>query len=167
MLCWVCCGYAQNTPTYAASTKTWTFGGQTWSDNIHIPECNKENFNGSNSDPQCSSYIADGESRYYYNWPYVNTHSAALCPAPWRVPSREDFKMLHTHIKDASLSDAWGLPGLCGSSGSIYGRDSYGNYWSSSDDRSGYGYSAYISRSGLIPQYGSSKSYGFALRCVR
>jgi hypothetical protein len=37
-------GYAQTTPRYAASTQTWTFGEQIWSDAIHIPECNKTDF---------------------------------------------------------------------------------------------------------------------------
>jgi hypothetical protein len=41
MLCGICYGYAQ-TPPYAASTKTWQFGEQLWSDAIHEPLCNKE-----------------------------------------------------------------------------------------------------------------------------
>ncbi|MDR3132478.1 MAG: fibrobacter succinogenes major paralogous domain-containing protein [Prevotellaceae bacterium] len=160
-------GHAQTAPLHAASTRTWTFGGQTWSDHIHLPECNKDDFKGSTSDPQCRSYTGKRKAWYYYNWPYVAAHAEKLCPSPWRVPSREDFKVLYAHAKDAGLSDVWGLPGICGGSGTLYGQGSYGNYWSASEDRSGYGYSAYVSGSGFIPQYGSSKDYGFALRCVR
>jgi hypothetical protein len=42
------CGYTQNTPPHAASAKTWTVGEQTWSDVIHMPECNKEIFKEAN-----------------------------------------------------------------------------------------------------------------------
>lgn len=156
----------QDAPPYAASTQTWVFGSQTWSDAINIPECNKNSFEDSYTKPQCRSYSRGGKTWYYYNWAYVNRHAAELCPSPWRVPSREDFKALYAYAKDTRMSDAWGLSGLIGSSGSPYGQGSYGNYWSSSDDPSGYGYSAYVSGSGFIPQYGSSKGYGYSLRCV-
>jgi hypothetical protein len=59
MLCGVISGYAQNTPRYAASTTTWKYGEQTWSDAIQVPECDKEDFEAS-STPQCRSYTKDG-----------------------------------------------------------------------------------------------------------
>ncbi|MDR2358676.1 MAG: fibrobacter succinogenes major paralogous domain-containing protein [Prevotellaceae bacterium] len=95
MLCGVCCGYAQNTPPHAASTETWTVGKQTWSDAIHMPECNKETFELSLTAPQCRSYTTLLDMKYYYyNWPYVKASAAKLCPSPWRVPSYDDFKKL-------------------------------------------------------------------------
>ena len=87
MLCGVLGGYAQTTPPYAASTKTWTFGEQTWSDAIHIPECNKSSFTERYYETQCRSYTQGANTWYYYNWLYVNKHAARLCHSPWRVPS--------------------------------------------------------------------------------
>jgi hypothetical protein len=56
MLCGVCYSYAQDTPRYAASTKTWVFGYQIWSDAIQIPSCNKSSFKVSFTEPDCRSY---------------------------------------------------------------------------------------------------------------
>jgi hypothetical protein len=94
MFCGVCCGYAQNTPPYAASTKTWVIKAdsitQIWSDVIQIPACNKANFKVSNVVPQCRSYKVNMNTYYYYNWAYVNANASKLCPSPWRVPIGRD-----------------------------------------------------------------------------
>jgi hypothetical protein len=60
MLCGFISCYAQNTPPYAASAQTWTFGNQTWSDAIHMPGCNKESLIDL-YDPDCCSYTTDGK----------------------------------------------------------------------------------------------------------
>ncbi|MDR2126212.1 MAG: hypothetical protein LBP63_05225 [Prevotellaceae bacterium] len=117
MLCGVYCGYAQSlsrdytqtTPPYAASTKTWTFGNQKWSDAIQIPACNKDIFEESNTDPQCRSKISLGKTYYYYNWAYVKEFAGVMCPSPWRVPTVDDFKLLikvYTTAKE--LIKNWG-----------------------------------------------------------
>ncbi|MDR2801900.1 MAG: fibrobacter succinogenes major paralogous domain-containing protein [Prevotellaceae bacterium] len=167
MFCGVVGGYAQNTPPHAASTKTWTFGEQTWSDAIQIPECNKKSFEESDTEPDCRSYTdAKGNTYYYYNWPYVNTKAARLCPAPWRVPSQADFYILsHAPTADMLVS-AWGL------SGNAYGNTmhnvgSFGIYWSSTEISSDYAYAQYYISSFGAPPNGTTKQYGLSLRCVR
>jgi hypothetical protein len=80
---------------YPSSNQTWTLGDQTWSDAIHCPECNKESFEESNTDPQCRSYTYDdGRIRFYYNWAFVDANKAEMCPTPWRVPTKDDFDAL-------------------------------------------------------------------------
>jgi hypothetical protein len=169
MLCGVLGGYAQTTPRYAASTKTWTFGEQTWSDAIRIPECNKSSFADSNTDPQCRSYTQDGKTWYYYNWPYVNKHAARLCPSPWRVPTATDFETLSGYTDVSALSDAWGYGGITNST-SVYGTGSAIRYWSSQEFSSftngAYYLHSYTDGSvGLL--YDGLKRYGFQVRCVK
>jgi hypothetical protein len=109
---------AINTPPYAATTRTWVFGDQIWSDAIHIPVCNKETFENSYTEPQCHSYTENGKIWYYYNGIYVMTNQHAMCPSPWRVPTTADFRNLmvgtllfpdewHTGGGDALRYGAW------------------------------------------------------------
>jgi hypothetical protein len=120
MLCWFVYGYAQTTPPHAASTQTWTFGKQTWSDAIQVPECNKADFIESESVPDCRSYtdLESGKTFYYYNWPYVDANKDKLCPGVWRRPVVATYDALVAHLsgltqdaQEAFLS-AWGLGGL-------------------------------------------------------
>jgi uncharacterized protein (TIGR02145 family) len=89
------------TPPLAASTKTWTIESpdgkikQMWSDHINVPACNKSDYNGGTSDEykaDCRSYNYEGTTHYYYSWQYVNENQHTLCPDPWRVPTRDDFR---------------------------------------------------------------------------
>jgi hypothetical protein len=110
-----------DTPPQAASSKAWVFDDQTWSDAIHVPECNKETFEDSYTNPQCRSY----KTYYYYNWPYVDANAANLCPSPWRVPSKGDFEMLTLNFSAAILCAEWGY----GGSSSLHGVDTHASYW--------------------------------------
>jgi hypothetical protein len=94
-------------PPYAASTQTWKFGGQKWSDAIHMPGCDKTSFNQSTTEPDCRSYSSNGNTWYYYNWPYVAANASTLCPAPWRVPSMRDFQTLANNASRVQLMTAW------------------------------------------------------------
>jgi uncharacterized protein (TIGR02145 family) len=181
MLCAFAGAYAQNTPPYAASTTTWTIGTQTWSDAIHMPECNTSNFVESITNPQCRSYPYGGNTAYYYNWAYVTQHAATLCPAPWRVPTRNDFVALDSALGgtgqwheeseswvNAKYIDQWG--GAFG--GYAHGRSmptvgTLGYYWSATEGTSPYAYNLGFNSSGRIyPQDGTNRNYGLQLRCV-
>jgi uncharacterized protein (TIGR02145 family) len=168
---------------YPASTQTWVIGDQTWSDVIHIPECNKEAFEGSNTNPQCRSYTHEGTTNYYYNWPYADQKASALCPLPWRVPSKEDFIALDIALGGdgeprydedpawitANYVNTWGgsYAGFA-NEGAMYSMGEDGHYWSSSSDEDTTAYHLYISLSGLVyPNvYGLSHG-GFQVRCVK
>ena len=182
MLCGVLGGYAQTTPRYAATTKTWTVGTQTWSDAIHIPECNKSSFADSNTDTQCRSYTQDGNTWYYYNWPYVNKHAARLCPSPWRVPHRDDFCTLYKTLGSTSVCETKSLPAVheamvkswCGVYGghanhtAVVGHETGTAFWSASAIDSDDAYFLWVSREYKIaPQDRFSKHYGLQVRCVK
>jgi hypothetical protein len=171
MLFGVVYAYAQDTPPHAASTMTWTFGEQTWSDAIQIPECNKEDFPCSDTVPQCRSYTEDEKTYYYYyNWAYVNKNTAKLCPVPWHVPTKDDFETLDNSTNSAALGRIWGFGGFAGVEmfypvGAV---DTHAVYWSST---------LYVSlaNSAYVLSYSfnylgvrkDSMVYGFLVRCVK
>jgi hypothetical protein len=155
-----------DTPPYAASTNTWTFGGQTWSDAIRIPECNRSNFIESFTDPQCRSYAQGVNTWYYYNWLYVNEHSAQLCPAPWRVPTKSDFDVLVTHATVTMLSDAWGYGGYVYYVPILY-TGSCAVYWSATESGGMRAYSFdYWNNIGVGVDF-NDKELGYQVRCVK
>jgi hypothetical protein len=153
------------TPPYAASTQTWTFGEQQWSDAIRIPACNKTSFMNSFTEPQCRSYTLGTNTWYYYNWPYVVANPSTMCPSPWRLPSQSDFNTLVSNTNYSTLISAWGYGGYCTSSGSLYYQGSYAYYWSSTEDDSNFAYSLDY-YSGSLYVYYNNKYYGFQVRCV-
>jgi hypothetical protein len=155
------------TPRYAASTQTWTFGDQTWSDAIQMPDCNKETFEKTDTDPQCRSYTAGSNTWYYYNWPYVNQHAALLCPLPWRVSTKGDFAELNDNTGANSLIAAWSYGGYTDGS-SMENVSSDANYWSSSEysRNLNYAYYLYYDSGELRLEY-VNKNYGLQVRCVK
>jgi hypothetical protein len=165
MLCGVCYGYAQNTPRFAASTRTWTFGNQTWSDFIRIPECNKTSFTDSYTDPHCRSYTSGANTWFYYTWPYVAENADKLCPSPWRVPTKADFEILAKNVTGSQLASAWGLPGYAYGS-SMYNVGTYGRYWSSTELDSTNAYRLNYYSGGLYVS-NNAKYYGYQVRCVK
>jgi uncharacterized protein (TIGR02145 family) len=160
-------------PPLAASTQTWTFGDQIWSDAIQCPECDKETLEDSYTEPQCRSYadLESGKTFYYYNWPHVNQNATNMCPSPWRVPTKDDFEALvaqlggNTEAAAGKLRHAWGYGGYAYSSsvdlvssdayiwtttkGGVYDAYSLGYYW-------------------VCPGVNyNTRRYGFQVRCVK
>ena len=100
------------------SDQTWTTTGRgrtlIWSDAVHATGCNKEDFAGGagNLVSDCRRGSATGAplpgvweqgevvapNRSFFSWCAVMTHAETLCPAPWRVPTREDFAILDIHF---------------------------------------------------------------------
>jgi uncharacterized protein (TIGR02145 family) len=185
--------YSQNTdmPPYAASTKTWVIESadgtikQTWSDAIQIPECNKVDFDGGNWDApeaDCRSYTREGNSFYYYSWPYVRANAANLCPSSWRVPTQQDF---------IDLDIAFGGSGIARSDDTSWIRANYINAWGgdygglacgdtvSQARANGYFWSSTVNSSyphlvyslcyqpGLLGVLNDVKCFGFKVRCVK
>jgi hypothetical protein len=99
------------TPPNAASTKTWKFGDQIWSDAIRIPDCDKSDFIYGNTTPDCRSYTAGSSKWYYYNKLYVEDNREKMCPSPWRLPYQDDFDELFTNITGTTIIGGWGAPG--------------------------------------------------------
>jgi uncharacterized protein (TIGR02145 family) len=90
--------YDVEAPAYAVTNKVWHIVSadetisQTWSDEIHVPACNKTDITFGNSESPTSDCmkVAHCDS-YYYTWTYVNQNAKTLCPDPWRVPTETDF----------------------------------------------------------------------------
>jgi hypothetical protein len=99
-------------PQYAASTRTWVYGGLTWSDAIRIPDCKNTSFTDSYTIANCRSYTSGTNTWYYYNWTYVNQNASTLCSSPWRVPTQTDAVALANSGQTYStLSNVWGFGG--------------------------------------------------------
>jgi hypothetical protein len=167
--------YPKNTPPHAASTQTWTFGDQTWSDAIQMPECNKTSFRiipYTYDKPDCRSYTADGKTWYYYNWAYVIKNRVKLCPSPWQTPVRQDFSILYDYDATATtLTNEWGLGGGV-FEGSYVSDVSYsGGYWSTSVEEGGsntYGaFSFDYYAHGDVYVMFKPKNHGLQVRCVK
>lgn len=66
-----------------------------WSDLICDPACNKSHYEGYHI--VGSSYVPikdcyrTGANSYLYNLAYIEAYTAIMCPAPWRVPTRDDY----------------------------------------------------------------------------
>jgi uncharacterized protein (TIGR02145 family) len=153
-----------STPPNAASTNTWTYGTQTWSDAIQITACEKSDFTYSSSASDCRS----DAGRYYYNWTYVSTNATTLCPTPWRVPAKEDFDALRTEVganEGATLTSDWGYGGYVGATNKMMNTTSEGYYWSTGAQGSMSGYQ--LKYSSTITSATASKSYGEQVRCVK
>jgi hypothetical protein len=156
-------GYAQNTPRYAASTRTWTFGNQTWSDAIRIPACDKSDSESSLSDPQCRSHTEGANTWFYYNWAYVEANQSTLCPSPWRVPTQSQIEALAGTTNIYSWIHEWDKAGFA-YSGGMHEVGSIGSIWSS---KSGYRSTAFFS---YEDEWASAKygrvDHGRQVRCV-
>jgi uncharacterized protein (TIGR02145 family) len=75
-----------------SGTNTWTCGSQTWSRPVQIiPACAKDTFSNGDNIPNCRKYSRSDVTYFYYNWYYVNANGTTMCPAPWRVPTQNDF----------------------------------------------------------------------------
>jgi uncharacterized protein (TIGR02145 family) len=162
------CNSCNSAPPHAASSQTWTFGDQTWSDAIWIPACNKSDFKESQTSPDCRSYTSGSSSSYYYNWPYVHANAKVLCPAPWRVPNESDYDYLLSVASPQALVAAWGTQGFAtsGSRGDVYvnGTDSY--IWTSQGYTNNKARALYISRRRTELEH-ETRDSGFTVRCVR
>jgi hypothetical protein len=148
---------------YAASTHTSTFGAQTWSDAIHSPNCHKDSFDASDTEPQCRYYSNGDGTRYYYNWAYVNTYKSTMCPSPWRMPTLDDFNTL-----SSGGGEAWGSHGgrVNPNTNKIENIDNHAYYWSATQHDSRHAYHLLIYGGALnVPR--TSKQAGFQVRCVQ
>jgi hypothetical protein len=158
------------TPPHAASTQTWTLGAQTWSDAIHMPGCNKQDFVIDYTNPQCRSYTSGTNIWYYYNWIYVNANKAAMCPDPWRVPTCDDFTALSSTAASARLIDAWGFGGFVRprtETNAVETTGTYGYYWSSTETSATNACYLTYSATSLNVGTGFAKELGRQARCVR
>jgi len=166
-----------------ASTQTWQVGSQIWSDAVQATNCDKTTFNGGSS----GNFRSDCRSNPDYpgdlfSWCAVVRFGDVLCPAPWRVPTRQDFMNLDRALGGTGLNNQndstlrnkylndWGgvYSGISSSNGVRNGQGIFTLYWSQMEFDALDAYSLRFNRSGnVVPQRWSIKSGGHSLRCVR
>jgi hypothetical protein len=117
------------TQPIAASTQTWTFGAQTWSDRIVATPADCIQI-----DALSMTDFFAAEYRVYYDRVYYKSYcmtaaQAALCPNPWRVPSRDDMLSLKATVTAVDLMLSWGFGGYINPAGehAVYS----GGWWMS------------------------------------
>ena len=157
------------TPSLAASTRTWGFGGNLfWSDVIQVSACNKEDFFNSASSGSCRSYVSGGITSYYYNWAYVDNNKYSLCPTPWRVPTKADFDVLVASATLAILVQEWGLRGVISpSTNAISGYTTDGFNWSSTDGGESTIAAGLRYTNSVLEANNYGRNNGGQVRCVR
>jgi uncharacterized protein (TIGR02145 family) len=166
------------TPHFATAT-TWTAGTQTWSDAVVVKI--KSDFDGNKVDYRDNP----GYKGTLFSWAAVYQYKDYLCPAPWRVPTKDDFIALDialggtgvprgggaaTAATIAKYISDWGLQynGWCDFAG-IYLTGSKAFYWTLTDNAS-YRNEAYIlcvSTNEIDPSSSQFKDRGVTLRCVK
>jgi hypothetical protein len=163
-----------STPPFAASTQTWTFGTQTWSDAIHIPGCRKTDFELSYTEPNCRSFTAGTNTWYYYNWAYVTQNATQLCPDPWSVPDYWHIQQLYAfQYLDGLFVWEGAATGGVVTAKMISDFNIYGEYWTSTTYES-----YYLSHALRVRQYSDARGelvdpthtnhdFGLQVRCVK
>jgi len=189
-----------NTPGFGSSLGTITFASaertisgygivQTWSGAVSASKCsNRTSFAGGSS----GNYNADCRSNPnqdgdLFSWCAVVRFGNQLCPAPWRVPTKDDFIKLDIALGGNGVnrpyattaflskytgtgSNQWGgsYGGHCNGTGALYYQNLTALYWSQTEYNSTLGYDLAFGTTGCIsPQIQNNANYGLTLRCVK
>ena len=167
---------------------------QIWSDAVTATACQKEAFDGGfehRAFLEFSDFNADCRSNPgfpgdLFSWCVVVRFADVLCPAPWRVPSKQDFidldiAMGGTGNDRSRVSQTvtkgyvsrWGgaFGGVSEPWGSLYAQGVLGAYWSLTEGTiSGAHCFSFTTiargRRTISPQAYGLKHFGFSLRCV-
>jgi uncharacterized protein (TIGR02145 family) len=169
------------------STQEWLIGTQYWSDVVLASECSKLTYNGGSPDlyrADCRQTGVTGEATgHWFSWCAVMKFADQLCPAPWRVPVREDLVELNIALGGRGVAEVnqvilnnylttWGATyngyysqdfGLRPNSGT------HANYWAQSGQSATLGVSLSLVASTRMvnPLAFENKAFGYQLRCVR
>jgi uncharacterized protein (TIGR02145 family) len=163
-----------------------------WSDVVMATGCDKSTFNAGDGDTikgtellsDCRrSSVGDGD---FFSQCAMFRYANVLCPAPWRVPTEQDFVNLDLALggtgenrsSDATIlakymdATIWGgiYGGYTTSYSNDYGQGNSVNYWSSKKSASGVQclyLVSYGSYNYIHPKYISNNNDGYFLRCVK
>ena len=172
------------------TTKEWTISNngvhQISSDAVTATACNKADFDGgsfpnSNFNADCRS--SPGHLGKLFSWCAIIRFKEMLCPAPWRIPTNQDFIDLdkalggtgqRRHQRDVTVRDRyindWGISFI----GRCYSLGANACYWSQTEHGTRAAFSLYFNPNNNyefggwnMPGGTHSKNTGLALRCVR
>jgi len=188
-------GCLEGTPGWGASLgtvsfatdNTWTLGNQIWSDVVTATSCQKETYNGGGSAVPFYADCRSNPKHYpgnWFSWCAVVRFQHQLCPAPWRVPTAEDFLTLHRTLggieivyqenptlANKYLNDWGATPG--GAFSHVVGGPHWvgvaASYWSLSElnVNNAAGLNIHFPNSAINIRINGFKSFGKRLRCVR
>jgi len=191
-------GWGNSLGSVTRGTQEWAISGngitQIWSDAVTASACQKTTFDGGYTEYGddgsliASNFNADCRSNPDYpgdlfSWCAVARFQDQLCPAPWRVPTMQDFIDLDIAL-GGNGQDRFATPrfvtgnyitrlggafgGACSSDGTLWGQGSWGYYWSQSEIEATLGrYLNFGTDGTIVLQHWDYKNYGFTLRCVR
>jgi len=181
-------GNSLGTVTFATDN-TWTVGSQVWSDVVTATSCQKNTYNGGDN-PRVAPFNADCRSNSegypgdWFSWCAVVRFQHQLCPAPWRVPTMQDFVNLdiffggignfqtNPTLVNRYLHD-WGATLLGSINVDQVPHEDIGtgsHHWALSDHNMELAFRLLILTStinNVNPRATAFKSLGLALRCVR
>jgi uncharacterized protein (TIGR02145 family) len=152
-------------PSDFASTQTWTFGSQTWSDRVVASPSNCTQTTSLTTSNYTTAEYKISDGRYYYSWTCAVNAQSTLCPSPWRLPSWYDFDALVRNTNYATLTNAWGFGGYARGN-TIHDVSTVAYYWCTTQYGSNNSYELHIESGSLLLNY-SFTFYGFQLRCVK
>ncbi|MCL2416668.1 MAG: fibrobacter succinogenes major paralogous domain-containing protein [Bacteroidales bacterium] len=190
-----------------ASTNEWTILGtdgrptQIWSDAVVATACANRTMLATggqfNVNADCRNSVNNNNfTGHYFSWCAVMRFADELCPAPWRVPSREDFIDLdlnlggtgaNRNVAEGTATGAitlgyfsstaanspqsrWGGARFTGLGGQLGAQNS--RYWSSTETIGSTGvlnnaFHLHFNVNSVNPQEGHGKTNAMAVRCVR
>ncbi|MCL2413910.1 MAG: hypothetical protein FWC94_01475 [Bacteroidales bacterium] len=185
-----------------ASANTWTILGtggrptQIWSDAVVATACeDRTAFDGGttgNFNADCRNSAGNNAfPGHYFSWCAVVRFADQLCPAPWRVPTRQDFIDLDLNLGGTGVNRSVSLQtptgaltlGYMGTSAANSPQSRWGGsrftgwtadptptllsgYWSSTEQSATTAFLLDFSQSFVGPQFANNKALGYALRCV-
>ena len=184
-------------PTRAGTAPSGRAGSnpQVWSRAVSASACDARTtqFNGGttgNFAADCRNSVGNNNfDGHYFSWCAVMRFADVLCPAPWRVPSQEDFRDLHWFLTgQSSYGDSqhtmaagtymssttntnlvsgglWGGARFTGLVGALTLADSF--YWSSTESSATGARHLNFNVLNVFPELEDTKGQGFAVRCVR
>ena len=117
------------------TTTTWTTGNLVWSDVVVATGCNKIDYYAANlAQPLPTTFQSDcrrgtltGTDVSFFSWCAVHRFSDVLCPAPWRVPTRDDFDALDRYFGGNGTAQRVNAPDLIDSLMTYWGAERLGH----------------------------------------
>ena len=174
-----------------ATDQTWIVGNQIWSDAVQASNCSEKTtyeggFSFFEGNRFSGNYKSDcrsnpGQKGDLFSWCAVARFKEILCPAPWRVPTREDFEALDIALggtgdddfqRDTNLVNLY-LNRWGGTFSGVHMRDnltgqgSTARYWSLSETDAHLAFHLFLSSTGVNSQMSGHKHFALSLRCVR
>jgi uncharacterized protein (TIGR02145 family) len=176
------------------TNKTWVVDNQEWSDVVMSTSCRKKTFTTATGRDDDGRWlpVADCRSNPGYGDLFsggaINEFKDLLCPAPWRVPTMQDFYDLDVALGGGGRGrgcrldfiqivsekylnpSVWGgtFGGFCGIGGGLDRQGEQAEYWTQTQDGSPrWNYNFKFTNDDYVCNNAINTRYGAMLRCVR